>query len=134
MIRARRIDGLRRSSFRRFAVLAGLALATIAVAYNDRAEKRPRTLLSASDCKAWDEEAAHGIAALLADSSAAAEMRLNEALSQLRRARLYCRSGSINVARYDYESLHRAFPITTGSILSSGDAPRGGANTISLPQ
>jgi hypothetical protein len=67
------------------------------------------------DCAAWDRAASEGIAALVADNSPAAELRLDEAILQLRRARKNCRSGSIGLAGHDYVSLHRAFPTSTGS-------------------
>ena len=70
----------------------------------------------ASSCEVWDQRAVEGIAPLISDDSAAGERKLNEALTQLRRARTYCRAGSVSVAQNDYLSLHRAFPITTGSI------------------
>ena len=69
-----------------------------------------------SDCVAWDRAASEGIATLISDTSAAAELRLDEAILQLRRARKSCRSGAIALARNDYASLHQAFPISTGSI------------------
>ena len=40
-----------------------------------------------SDCVAWDRAASEGIATLISDTSAAAELRLDEAILQLRRAR-----------------------------------------------
>jgi len=61
-------------------------------------------------------EASQGIATLISDSSAAAELRLDEALRQLRRARKNCRAGAITLAGHDYASLHQTFPIYTGSI------------------
>ena len=69
-----------------------------------------------SDCDAWDQEAVRGLTALLQANTAAADLKLNEAFAQLRRARMYCRPGSMNVARNDYDALHRAFPTATGSI------------------
>ena len=68
------------------------------------------------DCAAWDRAASEGIAMLISDTSAAAELRLDEAILQLRRARKSCRSGAIALARHDYASLHQAFPSSTGSI------------------
>jgi hypothetical protein len=67
------------------------------------------------DCAAWDRAASEGIAVLVSDNSAAAELRLDEAILQLRRARKHCRSGSIDMAGRDYRSLHQAFPGSTGS-------------------
>ena len=40
-----------------------------------------------SDCVDWDRAASEGIATLISDTSAAAELRLDEAILQLRRAR-----------------------------------------------
>src|SRR5262245_26038874 len=59
------------------------------------------------DCAAWDRAASEGIATLISDASAAAELRLDEAILQLRRARKSCRSGAIALARHDYASLHQ---------------------------
>ena len=67
------------------------------------------------NCAAWDREASEGIAALISDTSAAAELRLDEAILQLRRARKNCRAGFVELAGHDYTSLHRAFPFVTGS-------------------
>ena len=39
------------------------------------------------DCAAWDRAASEGIATLISDTSAVAELRLDEAILQLRRAR-----------------------------------------------
>jgi len=69
-----------------------------------------------ANCEAWDRAASEGIATLISDTSAVAELRLDEAILQLRRARKSCRSGAIALARNDYASLHQAFPISTGSI------------------
>ena len=68
-----------------------------------------------ASCETWDHEAIKGISALLHANSTAADVKLNEALAQLRRARMYCRPGSMNLARNDYDALHRAFPTATGS-------------------
>jgi hypothetical protein len=69
-----------------------------------------------ADCAAWDQEASRSIAALISDNSLAAELRLDEAIRQLRRARRNCRTGSITLAGRDYASLRQSFPIATGSI------------------
>jgi hypothetical protein len=83
------------------------------------------------DCAAWDRAASEGIAMLISDTSAAAELRLDEAILQLRRARKSCRSGAIALARHDYASLHQAFPTSTGSIRANTDtAHRQGAMPI----
>ena len=94
-------------------MMVGLAV----LAYFD--QPKTTVMLAAvehSDCEAWDREAIRGITTLLEANSAAADSKVNEALAQLRRARMYCRPGSMNLARNDYEALHRALPTVTGSI------------------
>src|SRR3981081_3989178 len=44
-----------------------------------------------ASCDAWDRAASEGIAAIISDTSAAAELRFDEAILQLRRARKNCR-------------------------------------------
>ena len=77
-----------------------------------------------ANCEAWDRAASEGIAALIPDNRAASELRLDEAILQLRRARKNCRSGSIDLAGHDYTSLHQTYPVSTGSIraISHQDA------------
>jgi hypothetical protein len=82
------------------------------------ATSESKPVLSAS-CAAWDREASEGIAALLPDGSAAAELRLDEAILQLRRARRLCRAGAPKLAEHDYASLQRSFPAITGSIRNA---------------
>ena len=94
----------------------------VAACFNTPKTHGDATALAASACQDWDQEAVEGITHLISDTRAAAELKLNEALAQLRRARLYCRGGSITVARSDYDSLHRAFPVTTGSIRTAPSA------------
>jgi hypothetical protein len=77
---------------------------------------------ASADCLRWDSEASEGIAGLIFDRSPSAEIRLDEAIQQLRRARKYCRTGSVAVAGHDYASLRRAFPIKTGSVKQTSDA------------
>lgn len=134
MIEASHIRATRGAWFRRSVFVAGLSLLAASIAYSHRAQKRPEADRAATDCKVWDEEAARGISALLTDSSGAAEIKLNEALAQLRRARLYCRSGSVSVARHDYESLHRAFRVATGSIPGHTESSKVLPTKTSLPQ
>ena len=74
----------------------------------------------AAECIAWDGQASEGIAALIFDNSPSAEIRLDEAIQQLRRARKYCRTGRVAVASHDYASLRR-FSIATGSVKRSAD-------------
>jgi hypothetical protein len=78
--------------------------------------------LQVGACQNWDKEAAEGITHLISDTSAAAELKLSEALAQLHRARVYCRGGTIAIARNDYASLHRNFPLMPGSIRREGRA------------
>jgi hypothetical protein len=78
-----------------------------------------------TNCDAWDRAASEGIAAIVSDRSIAAELRLDEAILQLRRARKNCRAGSIALAGHDYASLHRTFPNSTASIRPN---PRDGSN------
>src|SRR5437868_5880770 len=78
-----------------------------------------------ADCAVWDRAASEGIATLISDTSAAAELRFDAAMLQLRRARKSCRSGAIALAQHDYASLHQAFPTATGSIRPNGAATRG---------
>jgi hypothetical protein len=69
-----------------------------------------------TDCDAWDRAASEGIGAIISDRSIAAELRLDEAILQLRRARKNCRAGSIALAGHDYASLHQTFANSTGSV------------------
>ena len=75
----------------------------------------PATLASDRDCAAWDRAASAGIATLISDTSAGAELRLDEAVAQLRRARKHCRSGAAALAGHDYLALHQRFSDSTGS-------------------
>lgn len=78
--------------------------------------KKAVAQLEPAECEIWDQEAVKGITPLIYANSAVADLKVNEALTQLRRARMYCRAGSVEVARNDYASLHQAFPVMTGSI------------------
>ena len=73
-------------------------------------------------CRAWDRATSIGIALLLPDDSDLAEARLDDALHRLRRARKHCRAGRIDLARQDYDALHRAHPFPTQQ--ASNAAPR----------
>jgi hypothetical protein len=64
-------------------------------------------------CRAWDRATSIGIALLLPDDSDIAEARLDDALHSLRRARKHCRAGRLDLARQDYDALHRAHPFPT---------------------
>jgi hypothetical protein len=70
----------------------------------------PNAAVAKVDCSRWDRAASVRVAALVGDESAAAQLRLDEALMQLRRARQMCRSGFFAVAESDYRSLERAIP------------------------
>ena len=83
------------------------------------ATSRTNIRVSAS-CEASDREASAAIAALLSDTSSGAELRLDEAILQLRRARKNCRAGATVLAEQDYASLQRAVPLLTGSIRKVG--------------
>lgn len=61
--------------------------------------------LALTDCAALDRAARARVAALIDDNSGAGELRLDEALLQLRRARRLCRAGDRITARHDYEVL-----------------------------
>jgi hypothetical protein len=74
--------------------------------------------LSTDECESWDRDAVEGLIPLMYQGTAAAELKLNEALAQLRRARSYCKDGFVAVARNDYTVLHHAFPILIGAIGS----------------
>jgi hypothetical protein len=75
---------------------------------------------ASATCEASDREASAGIAPLVSDTSSAAELRLDEAILQLRRARKNCRAGATVLAEQDYVSLQRSFPLTTGSVRKTG--------------
>ena len=70
----------------------------------------PKAAVTMADCSRWDRAASLRVASLVGDASAAAQLRLDEALMQLRRARQFCRSGFFAVAESDYRSLERAIP------------------------
>src|SRR5262245_34650783 len=74
------------------------------------------------DCTNLDHAAAGALAPLLQDNSAAAEWKLDQALLQLRRARKHCRSGSVALARHDYNSLVQGFSgLATASEAKQND-------------
>jgi hypothetical protein len=71
---------------------------------------KPRAIHADSrtlNCEAWDREASVAVSALVLDSSSRGELRLDEALTQLRRARKNCRAGFNAVAVNDYVGLSR---------------------------
>jgi hypothetical protein len=73
-----------------------------------------------TDCAAWDRSASARIATLVADDTAAGELRLDEAIAQLRRARKYCRAGLISVSSSDYQAIERAIPVETTASTVKG--------------
>jgi hypothetical protein len=78
----------------------------------------PKAAEIVAECDAWDRAASQRVAALVGDSTAAGELRFDEALAQLRRARKYCRSGFASVALGDYRALERAVPDDTTASIS----------------
>jgi hypothetical protein len=69
------------------------------------------------NCEALDRQASVAVSALVLDSSGRGELRLDEALMQLRRARKNCRAGFNAVAVNDYVGLSRSsFDGATASI------------------
>jgi hypothetical protein len=105
-------------SLKSWRVLMLVGVAAIGLVQLGALARKPGTgqVAGPADCAAWDREASQGIAALISDNSPAAELRLDEAIQQLRRARRNCRAGSVAVAGHDYASLRRSFPITSGSV------------------
>jgi hypothetical protein len=99
-------------------LIAGVAGLWTASTYQSP-QKATVSLSAQPMCAAWDQEASGGIAQLLLDTSAKSEWKLDQALLQSRRARKHCRSGAMQVAYHDYASLHRGFPLVTGSVSAS---------------
>lgn len=103
---------------------AGIVFALVGFESRTKAEHSD---FDAQDCAAWDLDASANIAALISNVSAVAEIRLDEAMLQLRRARRYCRAGRTEVARNDYASLQRALSSWAMSVsptaLPSGKEP-----------
>lgn len=105
-------------------VLGAILIAGVAGFWSGGTDQSPRKLAADSIpaqtlCATWDQEASGGIAHLVLDTNAKAEWRLDQALLQLRRARKHCRSGAVQIAYYDYASLHRGFPLIVGSVSAS---------------
>lgn len=94
-------------------LLIGGGCLLLAIPENRTASK---AAVTKADCNRWDRAASLRVASLVGDESAAAQLRLDEALMQLRRARQFCRSGFFAVAESDYRSLERAIP---GGITAS---------------
>ena len=105
-------------SWRGLLLVGCVALGLVQLTPWARTGSPPKPAASTS-CEAWDREASQGIATLIHDNSLAAELRLDEAMLQLRRARRNCRAGSITAAEHDYASLRRTFPVATGSLQAT---------------
>jgi hypothetical protein len=117
------------------ALISWRAMLLIAVATVGLAQFTPWTGASSqmkitvsASCEASDRDASAGIAPLLSDTSSAAELRLDEAILQLRRARKNCRAGATVLAEQDYASLQRTFPLTTGSVRNRATQAVEGSN------
>ena len=52
--------------------------------------------------RALGQKAVEGITPLLYEDSAVTDLKLNEAFTQLRRARAYCKAGWVAVAKQNY--------------------------------
>src|SRR5436190_20355069 len=105
----------RRVSLWAIAVLTIVGIVGANVLRGSDTEPAVRTF---ADCVSLDREASEALAPLLHDHSVAAEWKLDQALLQLRRARKHCRSGSVELAGHDYNSIVQAFPVLTGSVGS----------------
>jgi hypothetical protein len=76
-------------------------------------------------CLIKDREASAGLAQVLVNSATGAEQPLDEALVRLRRARMNCRRGWVEVARVDYDALRKAFPVDPQlvQLFAGGEEP-----------
>jgi hypothetical protein len=94
------------------AVLTLVAFASPAFPFPFVQIARAQIALSTFDeiCVIKDREASAGVALALVNATAEAEPQLDDALSRLRRARMNCRRGWVDVARVDYDALRRVFP------------------------
>lgn len=104
-------------------VLAFLPIGGAALLAIQAKHAAPQLAMATTDCSAWDRAASQRVAGLVGDESAAAQLRLDEALMQLRRARKFCRSGFVAVAESDYRALARALPDVAISILTKRTDP-----------
>ena len=98
---------------RRLLGLAALAFALIEcafwIAHADRPARPPV-------CAAWDDMARHTLAPMMHASTVLASRQLNDALTQLRRARQNCHAGRLDLARRDYEALENLSKSSTSSL------------------
>jgi hypothetical protein len=93
-------------------VLPLLSVAGISLMLAMQAKRaETKVAVSRTDCSVLDQAASTRIAGLLGDASAHGELRFDEALAQLRRARRYCRSGLTAVAESNYRALEHAIPL-----------------------
>lgn len=102
----------------RLLLIVGAAIALVSAGHwLSTRETAAKASMGVADCAAWDRSASMRIATLVADDSAAGELRLDEAIAQLRRARKYCRAGLIAFSSSDYQAIERAIPVeATASI------------------
>ena len=70
----------------------------------------PLTQIASADCAVLDHAASSRVAALVSDASLDGDLKLDEALTLLRRARKSCRAGNSVIARNDYEALGASRP------------------------
>jgi|SRR5581483_7777896 len=89
----------------------------IAAFINSIAAPNALTLASA-DCAILDHAASSRVAALVSDASLDGDLKLDEALVLLRRARKSCRAGNSVIARNDYEALSVLQPKTMNAGLN----------------
>jgi hypothetical protein len=73
--------------------------------------------LAQVECAMLDRKASTRVAAILTDDSAGGDLRLDDAIAQLRLARSHCRAGHDEVARADYEALDRLSPSEPAVVL-----------------
>lgn len=100
-------------------LLAGVVGALTANHFQSSPQPVHDSAFAQARCASLDKEASEGVATLIADSSAVAESKLDQAFLQLRRARKHCRSGAVQVAYHDYISLQRSFPLRVGGISAA---------------
>jgi hypothetical protein len=84
---------------------------------------KPRSVHANSptlNCEALDRQASAAVSALVFDSSSRGELRFDEALMQLRRARKNCRAGFNAVAVADYVGLSRSSVDDTTASIENG--------------
>jgi hypothetical protein len=81
----------------------------------------PSTSLAKFECMTLDKAASGRVALLVSDDSADGNLRLDEALAQLRLARQHCHGGAADViARVNYEALDQ-LPTNKPTVAALGD-------------